>query len=278
MTTFILKMVALISMTLDHLRQFNPDFPIWFSWVGRIAAPIFLFCTVQAFIHTKNRKKLLLRLYLANVVMGITDFCLGVSNNFIGALFVLTTILWIIEILKNNKKKGFLLLSIFILYQLVITVICYYTPFIIDSDSNVYLFASIFIVLLAFEGGFATLYVLLGVIIYLCNDNKIKLAVGYSAFCVVYFIITTTNIVLRVTSQLYTMNFEKASDIVEIACQLLCIGPMDTGGNFLTENYNWMMIFALPFILAYNKRKGKDCKWLFYIYYPLHIILFSLIF
>ncbi|NMB26798.1 MAG: conjugal transfer protein TraX [Tissierellia bacterium] len=36
-------------------------------------------------------------------------------------------------------------------------------------------------------------------------------------------------------------------------------------------NPQWMMVFALPFILMYNGKKGKDIKYFFYIFYPLHI-------
>ncbi|MEG1783071.1 MAG: TraX family protein, partial [Oscillospiraceae bacterium] len=45
----------------------------------------------------------------------------------------------------------------------------------------------------------------------------------------------------------------------------------------LYSNYQWMQIGALPFMLAYNGKKGKGCKYLFYVFYPLHIcILFIL--
>ncbi|MGO0861946.1 TraX family protein, partial [Clostridioides difficile] len=50
------------------------------------------------------------------------------------------------------------------------------------------------------------------------------------------------------------------------------------GGDYslkksLLENYQWMMIASLPFMLLYNGEKGKSMKYLFYLYYPIHIYL-----
>ena len=37
------------------------------------------------------------------------------------------------------------------------------------------------------------------------------------------------------------------------------------------------MFLALPFMLAYNRRKGRGLKWFFYIFYPAHaFVLFYL--
>lgn len=35
----------------------------------------------------------------------------------------------------------------------------------------------------------------------------------------------------------------------------------------------WMMIGALPFMLMYNHQKGRKCKYIFYVFYPLHIFM-----
>lgn len=36
-------------------------------------------------------------------------------------------------------------------------------------------------------------------------------------------------------------------------------------------NYQWMMVFALPFMLMYNGERGRKAKYFFYIFYPVHI-------
>ena len=41
--------------------------------------------------------------------------------------------------------------------------------------------------------------------------------------------------------------------------------------NSTLQNYQWMMVASLPFMLLYNREKGKSMKYLFYLYYPVHI-------
>ena len=69
MNIFTIKIIALILMLMDHIGEFFPDSPIWFRWLGRLAAPLFFYALAVGFHHTRNRKKYLLRLYLANVGM-----------------------------------------------------------------------------------------------------------------------------------------------------------------------------------------------------------------
>lgn len=38
-------------------------------------------------------------------------------------------------------------------------------------------------------------------------------------------------------------------------------------------NPQWMMILSLPFLLMYNGEKGRRWKYLFYGFYPVHIII-----
>ncbi|EEK76555.1 TraX [Bacillus cereus R309803] len=46
------------------------------------------------------------------------------------------------------------------------------------------------------------------------------------------------------------------------------------------ENYQWMMIFALPFLLLYNGERGYNKTWakyMFYVFYPVHIWMLYII-
>ncbi len=61
-------------MTFDHIAAFMPQtmqIPIWFHWVGRISAPLFIFMVVEGFCYTSNRKKYISRLYIWSVIMAI---------------------------------------------------------------------------------------------------------------------------------------------------------------------------------------------------------------
>lgn len=69
MSSFGLKILALILMFIDHIAQFLPEMPIWLHWIGRLAAPVFIYCSIWSFTYTTDRKKYFLRLYLAGVVI-----------------------------------------------------------------------------------------------------------------------------------------------------------------------------------------------------------------
>ena len=51
-----LKSIALVLMLLDHIHYFfafTGVVPELFSMLGRLSAPLFLFCTVEGFAHTQ---------------------------------------------------------------------------------------------------------------------------------------------------------------------------------------------------------------------------------
>lgn len=55
-----LKGIALVLMVLDHIHyffEFTGVIPLWFSLAGRLSAPLFLFCTVEGFAHTQDRRR-----------------------------------------------------------------------------------------------------------------------------------------------------------------------------------------------------------------------------
>jgi len=67
MTIFTLKMVAFLSMVIDHTGVvFNLS--SWFRVVGRLAFPLFVFMLAEGFWHTKNRVQFLTRLFVFAVI------------------------------------------------------------------------------------------------------------------------------------------------------------------------------------------------------------------
>nr|WP_288978101.1 TraX family protein [uncultured Blautia sp.] len=47
--------------------------------------------------------------------------------------------------------------------------------------------------------------------------------------------------------------------------------------SLLYDNYVWMMLLSIPFILSYNGKRGIGMRYFFYLYYPLHLIILSII-
>ena len=72
MTSFVLKLIAIITMTLDHYCKIVEG-PEWFSYVGRISFPIFAFLIGEGFKYTKDRKKYFYRIFLYALVLQIPD-------------------------------------------------------------------------------------------------------------------------------------------------------------------------------------------------------------
>ena len=66
MSTFVLKLTAIIAMVIDHVAAVFIPYNSWLylpcRLIGRIAFPIFAFLLVEGFYHTRNIRKYLTRL------------------------------------------------------------------------------------------------------------------------------------------------------------------------------------------------------------------------
>lgn len=277
MSTFILKIIATVTMLIDHIGAFFPNTPIIFRWIGRISAPIFVFCTVNGMVYTKSPKKFLLRLYIANVGMSIIQMILNIQNNFFRTLFCISLIIYILQICKGNRRKSVIYLLGFVLYQIAVFVLFY--NIVINSSPNIQKYIEYFLLALlgstVTEGG--VFFILIGVFFYLCLNNPIKLSISYITLIIINTILCATTILSKIiydiTSFVYSLTHVYIYDYLDLSCRFLGYFPSYAGGNLLTEQYQWMMVFTLPFILLYNKEKGKSFKYFFYIFYPLHIII-----
>ena len=70
MSLFILKIIGIITMFLDHYHYIVGGSEI-LNIVGRIAFPIFAFTLSEGYTHTRNLKKYLLRLFSYNYPMNV---------------------------------------------------------------------------------------------------------------------------------------------------------------------------------------------------------------
>ena len=72
-----LKTIALALMVLDHIHyffEFTGCIPTVFSMLGRLSAPLFLFCTVEGFAHTHDRKRYFIRIWAIGTAMAALEF------------------------------------------------------------------------------------------------------------------------------------------------------------------------------------------------------------
>lgn len=254
LTGFQLKYFAAFLMVLDHLYTYLGgviNFPIQFKWVGRIVAPIFVYMTVEGYSHTRNKKKYLFRLYIAHVLMKIGNSLIMnlfpinsgiiITNGMFGTMFIVILYLFIIDYLKvslREKNTKRLIISILMLI-LPVALNVLLLIFISSMPLIVLKLIMTFIPLplLVEEGLF---FAILGIILYLNKDSKTKQLVSYLIVCL--FFIT---VAIR--------------------------------GQGLLIDYQWMMIFAAPFIYLYNGKRGKGNRNFFYIFYPGHVYIIWII-
>ncbi len=261
---FALKYLAMILMVLDHIHYFfacTGKIPLFFSWLGRLAAPLFLFFVIEGFTHTHDRKKYFLRIYLLSVFMGAVQFSfynigcgLVRPDGFFPQNQMLASFSILIVVLQGfdwcaHKKWGrglaAILIPIFWPFAIAALLMTSQNPmlnFIINLTTFTVLPAHSFIM----DGGTATL--IFGVILYLFRKNRKLQAITFVITCILW-------------------------DIV----RLLIMAPGLKAADFFMMAYEWMEVFAVIPMLCYNKILGHGSKRLFYWFYPVHIyVLYAL--
>ena len=106
---------------------------------------------------------------------------------------------------------------------------------------------------------------------FIFRNNKFKISIAFIILSFIYVILFNSSLLLRIN---YLIN----NDLLEFLFLIVCNGIlgcdlMSVTSDLLFGNPQWMMIFSLFFILLYNGKKGKGLKYLFYIFYPLHIAI-----
>ena len=115
MSTTAIKWLALVLMLVDHLGEFFPQsVPLWFRWLGRMSAPLFLFCLAQGLEKTSSRPRYIRRLWLGSAAMGLGNFVLvhifpkapvRLNNNILSTMVVIAAIVWLCESFDEEHPR-----------------------------------------------------------------------------------------------------------------------------------------------------------------------------
>ncbi len=107
MSSFQLKMIAIISMLIDHIGAVVfPQF-IEFRIIGRLAFPLFAFLITEGYRHTSNFKRYLLRLFIFAI---ISQYPFWLAFGFDAGLNIFFTLtLGLIVIYISEEYNNFLL-------------------------------------------------------------------------------------------------------------------------------------------------------------------------
>lgn len=198
-----LKIIALISMTIDHIGvQLFPDLII-LRIIGRLAFPIFAYMIAEGCLYTKNKRKYLLTISITALFCQLVYFFAERSLD----QCILVTFSLSIMLIYIIKRKNFVLSFL--------------------SIWGVFFLTEIFNIDYGFCG------IILPLFIYFANSKTNKLIA-----CVASLILL----------------------------------------NIVMGGVQWYSLFAIPLLALYNGKRGKlNLKYLFYIYYPLHLAVIYLI-
>lgn len=124
MSVFALKILACISMVIDHLGAVVFPDALWMRYVGRLSFPIFAFLLAEGFYRTKNIKKYLFRMGIFALISevpfdlalkdGIVDMS---SQNVYFTLFLGLLMLYLIKWTNAPYLKVIIIVSVMAIAQ-----------------------------------------------------------------------------------------------------------------------------------------------------------------
>lgn len=241
---FQLKMIGIVLMVFDHIHQMfaTNGVPMCFTMLGRPVAVIFIFMSVEGYVHTRNKIKYMTHLLIAFMVMSFT-------SNIVTSAFPSDVVLM-------NSIFGTLFLSVLAMYateKMIVGIKTRHTKSIITSALIITYFAASSMTILSVISSENPSIELLRILMYLPT----MITVEASPF------------VLLAVLLYLARNNRKVQFLLIASVSLL-----STGFNFtdlFTTNIQWMMIFAIIPIALYDGTKGPSMKYFFYVFYPIHI-------
>jgi hypothetical protein len=243
MNGFLIKLIAILCMTIDHIFKLAPElmsflpafkiplpgvalnFPTVLIILGRLAFPLFAFEIAEGCTHTKNFPKYLRRLFIFALISELPFDFMFYNGFTLGRQNVLWTFLFgACAIFMYQKLKAAPPLNFIVV--LLIAAVCYFCRTDYHTIGVILIFA---------------LYI---------SKKPISLILTFAIISIDYLY----NRGLIAAIQSHNVN-----QIVSLSL------------------YFAATLSAIPIMSAYKGKKGPGLKWFFYIYYPLHIIVLGLI-
>ena len=254
-----LKEIALALMVLDHIHyffSFTGAVPEWFSMLGRVSAPLFLFCTAEGFAHTHDRRTYLLRLWGMGAGMGLVQFVIGVGlgrradgfypmNGILRDLTVACLLWQGIDWLRQRRLGRALALvgGVGVLWPAVsLALVAALPP---AGQLPLYFLSWTVLPNWAFSTDGGVWFILGGALLYALRGRRKIQVLAWAAWA-------------------FWIDMGSVS-------YLLRMGGGISLGQAMLLSYQWMEVFAAPLMLLYNGQRGAGHKQLFYWFYPAHV-------
>lgn len=244
MSSFVIKIIAIISMLIDHSGDVLIGYSTPLNFIGRIAFPLFCFQLVIGYNHTHDVKKYCIRLGLfaliSQIPFGIMIY--NYTNNMLALNVFFTLLLGLLAMIVFDSKK--LLATYKCLIILAILLVAHYA----NVD-----------------------YQALGVLLILVIHMFYKKGIFHSDVNNVENSTTSTHTKSKFSLQLFFV-------LVMLVFSILRYLP---SVKYFPFNYIFCFIlftFLPTFImLLYNGKKGPSLKYFFYAFYPVHIIILDIL-
>ncbi len=215
-----LKLIALVSMTVDHVGYFLfPEIEV-LRYIGRLAFPIFAYMIGEGCLHTHDLRRYFVRIFALGVFCQVFEVAfegswyLNVLLTFSGSI----VIWYFADRLRRKRSAGNA--AALITVSVALLAVCEVLPRFLTKQE--------------FEVDYGFWGMLIPVAVALLPKKPQKIAA---------------------------------------VALLLCLIALHDGYTM-----SWFALCAVPLLILYNGKRGKwRLKYLFYIYYPLHIGVLSVL-
>lgn len=212
-----LKIIAMISMLIDHIGLVLFPKVTVLRYIGRLAFPLYAYMIAEGCRYTKNRKRYLGMIAAMAIVFQIVYFVFMNGSIYQGILvnfsLSIATIYAIESFIKNKKIINRILMVLFVAAVLF-----------------AYIYLPIALASYKFDIDYGIWGLLIPIVVYFA-PNKWLRAILCGALLVI----------MSIVSQ---------------------------------KNMQWWSLLTIPLMLLYNGERGsKKLKYLFYVFYPLHLVI-----
>ncbi|MCJ7688602.1 MAG: conjugal transfer protein TraX [Clostridiaceae bacterium] len=239
MTTSMLKVIAVLLMLIDHTGAVIFPDTIILRLIGRLSFPIFSYLIVVGYTKTKSFSKYLTRLI---IFAGLSQIPFSLA---FGDQSSINSFSDFFNFFIGGSDPH---LNVFFTLALGLLAIRTWDK---EESELVKIFTVLSLAIIA--NVFHTDYNMYGIAMilafYIYRDNKIKTVISQT---IVYILFDASRILFYV--------YKFPSITLEIAWFSQALS-----------------LLALIFIFKYNHKKGKDLKYFFYAFYPLHLLVLGLI-
>ncbi|MDO4548892.1 MAG: TraX family protein [Clostridia bacterium] len=231
--TGFIKIIAIITMIIDHLGAAVFPGQTWMRIVGRISFPLFAYCIAVGSIYTKNAGKYALRIFILAIISQ-PIYCIAL-NHMNANMYAVSFTPFTISAALNWFWYSLRVMNI--LFTLCIGILLIWS---IRDEKFIFTGALVLLV-------------------WLLRNN---LSYGYRGIALMLLF--------------YAFIDRPVTSFVWIAGYMLWWG-ITQGGSYSFMNVRFssqtFAVMALPFIYIKTSTGIKGSKWLFYLLYPVHLVL-----